>query len=130
MKTDFDARPVYVRRDDRIKAHFLTCFLALLIYKYLEKKVNRGGRHFTTEEIVGTLRSMDFLSIAGEGYVPAYTRTDLTNHLHGSAGFRTDTQIVTRQKIRSIIAQTKKREKDDDGSDKHYGRMAEGLRTA
>lgn len=118
MKTDFDARPVYVRRDDRIKAHFLTCFLALLIYKYLEKKVNRGGRHFTTEEIVGTLRSMDFLSIAGEGYVPAYTRTDLTNHLHGSAGFRTDTQIVTRQKMRSIIAQTKKREKDDDGSDK------------
>ena len=113
MKTDFEARPVYVRRDDRIKAHFLTCFLSLLIYKYLEKKVNRGGRHFTTEEIVGTLRSMDFLSIAGEGYVPAYTRTDLTNHLHGSAGFRTDTQIVTKQKMRSIIAQTKKREKDE-----------------
>ena len=114
MKTDFDARPVYVRRDDRIKAHFLTCFLALLIYKYLEKKVNRGGKHFTTEEIVGTLRSMDFLSIAGEGYVPTYTRTDLTNHLHGSAGFRTDTQIVTKQKMRSIIAQTKKREKYED----------------
>ena len=74
MKTDFDARPVYVRRDDRIKAHFLTCFLALLIYKYLEKKVNRAGKHFTTEEIVDTLRSMDFLSIAGEGYVPTYTR--------------------------------------------------------
>ena len=51
--------------------------------------------------------------------VTATTRTDLTNHLHGSAGFRTDTQIVTRQKMRSIIAQTKKREKDDDGSDKH-----------
>ena len=114
MKTDFDARPVYVRRDDRIKAHFLSCFLALLIYKYLEKKVNRAGKHFTTEEIVDTLRSMDFLSIAGEGYVPTYTRTDLTNHLHGSAGFRTDTQIVTRQKMRSIIAQTKKREKDED----------------
>ena len=109
MKTDFDARPVYVRRDDRIKAHFLTCFLALLLYKYLEKKVNRGGKHFTTEEIVGTLRSMDFLSISGEGYVPTYTRTDLTNNLHGSAGFRTDTQIVTKQKMRSIIAQTKKR---------------------
>jgi len=117
MKTDFDARPVYVRRDDRIKAHFLTCFLALLIYKYLEKKVNRGGRHFTTGEIVDTLRSMDFLSIAGEGYVPTYTRTDLTNHLHGSAGFRTDTQIVTKQKMRSIIAQTKKREKDGDSEE-------------
>ena len=114
MKTDFDARPVYVRRDDRIKAHFLTCFLALLIYKYLEKKVNRGGKHFTTEEIVDTLRSMNFLSVAGEGYIPTYTRTDLTNNLHGSAGFRTDTQIVTKQKMRSIIAQTKKREKDDE----------------
>ena len=114
FKTDFEARPVYVRRDDRIKAHFLTCFLALLIYKYLEKKVNRGGKHFTTNEIVDTLRSMDFLSIPGEGYIPTYTRTDLTNHLHGSAGFRTDTQIVTKQKMRSIIAQTKKREKDDE----------------
>jgi len=44
-----------------------------------------------------------------KGYVPTYTRTDLTNNLHGSAGFRTDTQIVTKQKMRSIIAQTKKR---------------------
>ena len=114
FKTDFEARPVYVRRDDRIKAHFLTCFLALLIYKYLEKKVNRGGKHFTTEEIVDTLREMDFLSIPGEGYIPTYTRTDLTNNLHGSAGFRTDTQIVTKQKMRTIIAQTKKREKNDD----------------
>ena len=113
MKTDFDARPVYVRRDDRIKAHFLTCFLALLIYKYLEKKVNRGGMHFTTDEIVDTLRGMDFLSIPGEGYIPTYTRTDLTNNLHGSAGFRTDTQIVTKQMMRSIIAQTKKREKEE-----------------
>lgn len=114
MKTDFDARPVYVRRDDRIKAHFLTCFLALLIYKYLEKMINRGGKHFTTSEIVDALREMDFLSVAGEGYIPTYTRTDLTNNLHGSAGFRTDTQIVTKQKMRSIISQTKKREKDED----------------
>ena len=114
MKTDFETRPVYVRRDDRIKAHFLTCFLALLIYKYLEKKVNRGGKHFTTREIVDTLRSMDFLSVPGEGYVPTYTRTDLTNNLHGSAGFRTDYQIVPKQKMRSIISLTKKREKGEE----------------
>ena len=114
MKTDFRARPVYLKCDERIKAHFLTCFLALLLYKYLEKKVNRGRSHFTTDEIVETLRSMDFLSIPGEGYVPTYIRTDLTNNLHGSAGFRTDTQIVTKQKMRSIIAQTKKREKDEE----------------
>lgn len=114
MKTDFEARPVYVRKDDRIKAHFLTCFLALLIYKYLEKKVNRGGMRFSPEEIAETLREMNFLSIPGEGYIPTYTKTDLTNKLHGSAGFRTDTQIVTKQKMRNIISQTKKREKEED----------------
>lgn len=114
MKTDFRARPVYLKRDDRIKAHFLTCFLALLIYKYLERKVNRGGRHFSTDEIVSTLRDMNFLHIEGEGYIPTYTRTDLTNSLHGSAGFRTDTQIVPRKTMRAIISQTKKRTPDKD----------------
>ena len=112
MKTDLRARPVFLKRDDRIKAHFLTCFLSLLLYKYLEKKVNRGGQHFTTSEIIGTLRGMNFLSVNGEGYIPTYTRTDLTNNLHGSAGFRTDYQIVTKKQMRSIIAQTKKRDKD------------------
>ena len=114
MKTDLRARPVYLKRDDRIKAHFLTCFLSLLLYKYLEKKVNRGGQHFSTSEIIGSLRDMDFLSVSGEGYIPIYTRTDLTNNLHGSAGFRTDYQIVTKKQMRSIIAQTKKRDKDNE----------------
>ena len=113
-KTEMEARPVYLKRDDRIRAHFLTCFLALLIYKYLEKKVNRGGRYFTSREILETLKEMNFLSINGEGYIPTYTRTDLTNHLHGSAGFRTDTQIVTKKAMRSIIASTRKREKEMD----------------
>mgnify|MGYP002294532774 CR=1 FL=1 len=114
-KTELEARPVYLKRDDRIKAHFLTCFLALLIYKYLEKKVNRGGMHFSSLEILGTLKDMNFLSVNGEGYIPTYTRTDLTNHLHGSAGFRTDTQIVTKKAMRGIIASTKKRDKEDKG---------------
>ncbi len=53
--------------------------------------------------------------------LPQYSRrriSDLTNHLHGSAGFRTDTQIVTKKKMRSIIAQTKKREKDEEENNK------------
>ena len=111
-KTDFEARPVFLQRDDRIQAHFLTCFLSLIMYKYLEKKVNRGGRHFTPNQIMTTLRDMNFLSIAGDGYIPTYTRTDLTNNLHGSAGFRTDTQIVTKKAMRSIIAQTKQNDKE------------------
>ena len=113
MKTDFEARPVFLQRDDRIKAHFLTCFLALLLYKHLEKKLNSGRNHFTPNEIIGTLADMNFLSIAGEGYIPTYTRTDLTNALHGTAGFRTDSQIVTKQRMKSIISSTKKTDKEE-----------------
>lgn len=111
-KTDLEARPVYLQRDDRIKAHFLTCFLALLLYKYLEKKVNRGGRHFSPAEIIDTLKDMNFIAVSGEGYIPAYTRTDLTNNLHGSAGFRTDTQIVSKQTMKKIIRSAKNHMKD------------------
>ena len=107
-KTEFEARPVFLRRDDRIRAHFLSCFLALILYKYLEKKINRGTNNFTSGEIIGTLQEMNFVSVAGEGYIPTYTRTTLTNHLHGSAGFRTDTQIVPKQKMKKIISETKK----------------------
>ncbi|MFI3239985.1 MAG: IS1634 family transposase [Bacteroidales bacterium] len=108
MKTDFDARPVFLHRDDRIKAHFLTCFLSLLIYKYLEKKINKGSYQFTPTKIIKTLVDMNFVNINGEGYIPTYTRTELTNVLHESAGFRTDTQIVTKQKIKSIISKSKR----------------------
>lgn len=110
-KTEFEARPVYLQRDDRIKAHFLTCFLALILYKYLAKKINRAGCHFSANNIISTLKDMNFVSVAGEGYIPTYTRTDLTNNLHGSAGFRTDTQIVTKQRMKSIISESKKTSK-------------------
>lgn len=110
-KTEFEARPVYLQRDDRIKAHFLTCFLALILYKYLAKKINRAGYHFSANNIISTLKDMNFVSVAGEVYIPTYTRTDLTNNLHGSAGFRTDTQIVTKQRMKSIISESKKTSK-------------------
>lgn len=110
-KTEFEARPVYLQRDDRIKAHFLTCFLALILYKYLAKKINRAGYHFSANNIISTLKDMNFVSVAGEGYIPTYTRTDLTNNLHGSAGFRTDTQIVSKQRMKSIISESKKTSK-------------------
>lgn len=112
-KTEFEARPVYLQRDDRIKAHFLTCFLALILYKYLAKKINRAGYHFSANNIISTLKDMNFVSVAGEGYIPTYTRTDLTNNLHGSAGFRTDTQIVTKQRMKSIISESKKTSKKE-----------------
>ena len=112
-KTEFEARPVYLQRDDRIKAHFLTCFLALILYKYLAKKINRAGCYFSANNIISTLKDMNFVSVAVEGYIPTYTRTDLTNNLHGSAGFRTDTQIVSKQRMKSIISESKKTSKKE-----------------
>lgn len=105
MKTDFLSRPVYVSREDRIRAHFLTCYLALLIYRLLEKKLGSG---FTANRIIQTLRDYKLLKIAGEGYVPEYTRTPLTDHLHDVFGFRTDAEIIPTRKLKSIIAFTKK----------------------
>lgn len=105
MKTEFEARPVYVQRNDRIKAHFLTCYISLLIYRLLEKKI---GSDHTCSQILSTLRSMNltFLNNAN-GYVPAYTRTLLTDALHKAFGFRTDYEFMTKSTIRSIIKSTK-----------------------
>lgn len=105
MKTDFESRPVYVSREDRIRAHFLTCYLALLIYRLLEKKLGKG---YTSSEIIQMLREYKLLKINGEGYIPEYTRTPLTDKMHEVFGFRTDTEIIPTKKMRSIIASTKK----------------------
>ena len=105
LKTDFKARPVFVWNDNHIKAHFLICFISLLIFRILE---NRLGYKYTATEIISTLREMTLNVINGEGYRPNYMRTDLTDALHETAGFRTDTEIVTNQKIKQIVSRIKK----------------------
>ena len=106
MKDEFEARPVYLQRDARITAHFTTCFLSLVIYRYLEKML---GQEFTCSQIVDTLRDMKFFDLGDRGYAPVYTRTDLTDKLHEAFGFRTDYQILSKGKIKEIIGKTKKR---------------------
>ena len=106
MKSEFKARPVYLSRDDRIQAHFTTCFLALVLYRYLEKCL---GEKFMSHEIINSLRDMNFYSIPTEGYVPTYTRTDFTDALHEAFGFRTDYQIVSSKEMRNIFKNTKKK---------------------
>lgn len=104
MKSEFKARPVYLSRKDRITAHFMTCFTALIIYRILEKKLHEK---YTCEEIIHTLRNMDMLIYPGEGYVPEYTRTDFTDALHDAFGFRTDYQITSQRNMKKICRQTK-----------------------
>ena len=106
MKTEFQARPVHLSREDRIRAHFLTCYLALLIFRILEKKLD--GK-YTSRELTQTIRKMYLCDIEGSGYIPAYTRTNLTDSLHDVFGFNTDTQIIKKARMRTIIANTKKR---------------------
>lgn len=108
MKTDFEARPVYVRREDRIKAHFLTCYISLLVYRLLEKKV---GNNYTCNEILSTLRSMQATLLSKEsGYIPSYRRTVLTDDLHKAFGFHTDYEFISKSAMRSIIKSTKTEE--------------------
>jgi transposase len=101
LKTDFKARPAFVWTDKHIKAHFMTCFISLLIFRILECQLDYK---YTAPEIISKLREMSLNIIPGEGYRPNYTRTDLTDSLHEAAGFRTDTEIVTTQKIKQITS--------------------------
>jgi transposase len=107
MKTEFKARPVYLQREDRIKAHFLTCFISLFVYRILEKKLYEK---YTVEEIITTLRDMNMHRPGDKlGYNPAYTRTDLTDDLHAACGFRTDYEIITDINMKKVIRESKKR---------------------
>lgn len=105
MKSEFKARPVFVSKDEHIRAHFFICFLSLLVYRLLEKKL---GESYTLREIVGTLKDMNFHRVKGIGYIPCYTRTEITDALHETFGFRTDKQIVPDKKMKEIIRSTKR----------------------
>ena len=105
MKSEFKARPVYLSNDDRIEAHFTTCFISLIIYRLLEKKLNEK---YTCNEIIRGLKDMNFYEIKGDGYTPTYTRTDFTDDLHDTFGFRTDYQIVNTSQMKKIFRETKK----------------------
>ena len=94
-----------MKRDDRIKAHFTTCFLALLIYRILEHKLK--GK-FTSSQIINTLRNMNLRELDGVGYIPTYSRTPVTNALHSTFKFRTDTEITTLKEMKKILNLTKK----------------------
>ena len=78
MKTDFKARPVFVSTEENIQAHFLTCFIALLILRILENKLDNK---YTTNEIIKTLRNMKYKYIRGIGYIPSFNTSELSYEL-------------------------------------------------
>lgn len=104
MKEEFDSDNAYLSREDRIRAHFLTCYLALFIYRVLEHKLNDK---YTVYEIIDCLRDMEVLETKGDGYLPNYIRTNLTDDLHQIFGLETDTEIITYKKMKKILSQVK-----------------------
>lgn len=104
MKTDFEARPVFLQNENRIKAHFLICFMALTIYRYLEKKL---GEKYSCKTILTTLRKMNFASIKEQGFIPVYKRTKLTDELHDLFNFRTDYEFITKSQMKTIQKKSK-----------------------
>ena len=105
LKSEFKARPVYLSRDDRITAHFTTCFLSLVLHRYLEKRLEEK---YTSSEIIETLRNMNLTQSSEESYIPSYTRTDLTDCLHEKFGFRTDYEIIKNKDIKKFLKNIKK----------------------
>ena len=105
MKSEFKARPVYLSRDDRIIAHFTTCFLSLVLLRFLEKRLDEK---YPSSQIISTLKNMNFSESIGNGYIPSYTRNDLTDDLHSKFNFRTDYQIITDNSLKKILKQIKK----------------------
>ena len=100
MKSDFLARPVNLSREDRIKAHFMTCFISLFIYRLLEKKLDYK---YTTSQILDTLRNMNMVKQIGIGFEPIYERTNITDELHDLFNFRTDYEINTYKDFKKIF---------------------------
>lgn len=105
MKSEFQARPVYLQKDSRIKAHFMTCFIALLILRILEDKL---GYKYTYQEIIDCLSGMKFTKLKETGYIPSYKRTNLTDDIHDVFSFRTDYEILSPAYLKKIFALSKK----------------------
>ena len=78
----FLGKACFVQREDRIRAHFLVCFLSLLCYRLFEKKL---GNKYTCRAILDTLKDMNFAQIEDQGFMPVYTRSKLTDDLHKAA---------------------------------------------
>lgn len=105
MKSEFKSKPVFLSRDDRIKAYFLTCFLALFIFRNFEKILNS---QFTASDLIKTLKQMLFQKIPRDGYIPVYTRNDITDLIHSSFGIYNDYQFITMSDMRKIFTNSKK----------------------
>lgn len=72
MKTNFEARPVYHRKEERIRAHFMICYTALLIYRLMECRLDDQGMHVTTNQLIETIKNMNVVNVHDLYYMSVY----------------------------------------------------------
>lgn len=106
MKSEFKARPVYLHKEERIIAHFVICFLALLIHRIIAKSKLKGK--FTTEEIIDTLKNMISSKIEGLGYKQLYSKSSITEALRDAFGFDLDKKFISNKNMKKILKEIEK----------------------
>lgn len=99
-KTFLDSRPVFLQRSDRIKSHFLICFLAMVIIKILQKQLNM--QDLPIDRLISTLRDFKLAHIRAAGYIPLFERTELTDRLQENANICIDAQIVKQKTLNAF----------------------------
>ena len=104
LKSDFDARPVYVSREDHIRAHFLICYIALLVMRLMQLDT---GRAHTAAQVAEALRNIVGHRLDANAYLFDY-RTDLTDELAQAVGIDLSRQVLAKGQIRAIMAEVRK----------------------
>ncbi len=105
-KTFLDARPVYLRRGERIKSHFLICFLAMVTLKILQKQLDMP--QVSIDRLIDTLRNFKFGLVQGNNYIPMFQRNDLTDRLQTLADVQVSTQIIKAATMRAFYRKVNK----------------------
>ena len=106
MKSDFDGRPVFVSREDRIRAHFLTCYLAFMIFRIIEQKLNKGDVRYTDPEILRTLR--DYEAIDAESFYVGAMEGKAVRALESTFGLVGSMAAFSKAQFRRLVARSKK----------------------
>ena len=113
-KTHLDVRPVYLSRQDRIKSHFLICFLAMVILKMLQKQLMEEYPQFykdtplTIDSLIDTLREIRFDKLPRHYYRPLFEPTELTAQLQEMYGIDINKEIISTQKMKATYKNLKK----------------------
>ena len=103
MKTNFSARPVYHRNRNRIIAHFMICYTALLIYRLLENKLDKCGTHFTIDNIIDTLKAMQVANIEDMYYMSTYSGSEVCTTLNNTFGLELDRKYYRPKELNKIV---------------------------